>query len=218
MQFGVNLVEIMKKAFGDCIDCGFCVKVCFIGIDICDGMQFECVNCIVCIDVCDEVMDKIDWLCGFICYDSYNGIEFGRKKFFIIWVFVYIVVLALFVVVNIVLLMFCIDVEILLLCIFGIFYQKVDEMYISNFYNYQVINKIVEEVFVEFKFIGDIFGWIRFVGKLLVVVVGKVAEGVLFIDLDKVVLEFRKIKVIFEVYFNGEFVDKVKINFLGLVK
>jgi hypothetical protein len=94
----------------------------------------------------------------------------------------------------------------------------VDETYISNLYNYQVINKTAEEVPVEFKLIGDIPGRIRLVGKPPVAAAGKVAEGALFIDLDKAALESRKTKVILEVYSNGELVDKVKTNFLGPVK
>jgi polyferredoxin len=215
---GANPAETMKKTLGDCIDCGLCVKVCPTGIDIRDGTQLECVNCTACIDACDEVMDKIDRPRGLIRYDSYNGIESGRKKLFTTRVIAYTAVLALLVVVNIVLLMSRTDVETLLLRTPGTLYQKVDETYISNLYNYQVINKTAEEVPVEFKLIGDIPGRIRLVGKPPVAAAGKVAEGALFIDLDKAALESRKTKVILEVYSNGELVDKVKTNFLGPVK
>jgi polyferredoxin len=215
---GANPAETMKKALGDCIDCGLCVKVCPTGIDIRDGTQLECVNCTACIDACDEVMDKIDRPRGLIRYDSYNGIESGRKKLFTTRVIAYTAVLALLVVVNIVLLMSRTDVETLLLRTPGTLYQKVDETYISNLYNYQVINKTAEEVPVEFKLIGDIPGRIRLVGKPPVAAAGKVAEGALFIDLNKAALESRKTSVILEVYSNGELVDKVKTNFLGPVK
>lgn len=62
VDFDVVIVvelENLIKVQGDCIDCSFCVQVCLMGIDICDGVQLECVNCIVCMDVCDEVMEKI---------------------------------------------------------------------------------------------------------------------------------------------------------------
>ncbi len=44
---------------GDCIDCGICVQVCPIGIDIRDGLQYQCINCGLCIDACDEVMGRV---------------------------------------------------------------------------------------------------------------------------------------------------------------
>ena len=30
---------------GDCIDCSLCVQVCPTGIDIRNGLQYECINC-----------------------------------------------------------------------------------------------------------------------------------------------------------------------------
>ena len=110
------------------------------------------------------------------------------------------------------------DVETLLLRTPGTLYQKVDETYISNLYNYQVINKTADEVPIEFRLIGDVLGKIRLVGKPPVANAGEVAEGALFIDLEKEALESRKTKVVLEVYSNGELIDKVKTNFLGPVK
>jgi cytochrome c oxidase accessory protein FixG len=44
---------------GDCIDCSICVQVCPTGIDIRNGLQYECIGCAACIDGCDQVMEKI---------------------------------------------------------------------------------------------------------------------------------------------------------------
>ena len=61
-------------SLGDCIDCGLCVAVCPMGIDIRDGLQLECINCGLCIDACTGVMQKIgkpkSWL---IAYDTVNN-------------------------------------------------------------------------------------------------------------------------------------------------
>jgi cytochrome c oxidase accessory protein FixG len=43
---------------GDCIDCTMCVQVCPTGIDIRNGLQYECIACSACIDACDDVMEK----------------------------------------------------------------------------------------------------------------------------------------------------------------
>ena len=44
---------------GDCIDCGICVQVCPTGIDIRNGLQYECIGCAACVDGCDQVMEKL---------------------------------------------------------------------------------------------------------------------------------------------------------------
>ena len=44
---------------GDCIDCGKCVQVCPMGIDIRDGFQLECISCARCIDACETVMPQL---------------------------------------------------------------------------------------------------------------------------------------------------------------
>ncbi|GHA17444.1 ferredoxin [Arenicella chitinivorans] len=55
---------------GDCIDCGICVQVCPTGIDIRDGLQYECIACAACIDGCDEVMTKVGLPTGLIKYST----------------------------------------------------------------------------------------------------------------------------------------------------
>jgi cytochrome c oxidase accessory protein FixG len=210
--------ETMKRTLGDCIDCGLCVQVCPTGIDIRDGTQLECVNCTACMDACDEVMDKIGRPRGLIRYDSHEGIKTGRKKLFTPRVIAYTAVLAVLIVVNIVLLSLRTDVETLLLRTPGTLYQRVDDTYISNLYNYQVINKTQEELPVEFKLVGEVPGRIRLVGKSPVAGKDQVAEGALFIDLEAEALEGRKTEVVVEIYSNGELIDEVKTNFLGPVK
>ncbi len=217
-QAGESPTETMKRTLGDCIDCGLCVQVCPTGIDIRDGTQLECVNCTACMDACDEVMDKIDRPRGLIRYDSYEGIKTGRQKLFTPRVIAYTAVLAVLIVVNIVLLSLRTDVETLLLRTPGTLFQRVDDTYISNLYNYQVINKTQEELAVEFKLVGDVPGRIRLVGNSPVAGKDQVAEGALFIDLEEAALEDRKTEVVVEVYSNGELIDEVKTNFLGPVK
>jgi cytochrome c oxidase accessory protein FixG len=65
-----------RKAIGkgDCIDCGLYVQVCPTGIDIRQGLQYECIGCAACIDVCNGVMDKMDYPRGLIRYATQNGL------------------------------------------------------------------------------------------------------------------------------------------------
>lgn len=63
---------------GDCIDCGYCVQVCPTGIDIRNGMQYQCTSCALCIDACNTIMSSINFPQGLIRYSSQNALE-GRK-------------------------------------------------------------------------------------------------------------------------------------------
>ena len=63
---------------GDCIDCTLCVQVCPTGIDIRNGLQYECIACGACIDACDSVMDKVGYPRGLIRHTTQNAIE-GKK-------------------------------------------------------------------------------------------------------------------------------------------
>jgi cytochrome c oxidase accessory protein FixG len=72
-------LRLQGKPAGDCVDCGQCVAVCPIGIDIREGPNFACINCGLCVDACDNVMAKLDRSRGLIDYDSWRNIERGRS-------------------------------------------------------------------------------------------------------------------------------------------
>ncbi len=71
--------ERQQQGVGDCIDCGLCVQVCPVGIDIRDGLQLECIHCALCIDACNNMMDKIGYPKGLIRYSSENEL-LGEKQ------------------------------------------------------------------------------------------------------------------------------------------
>ncbi|HHJ14917.1 MAG TPA: cytochrome c oxidase accessory protein CcoG [Gammaproteobacteria bacterium] len=64
---------------GYCVDCTLCVQVCPTGIDIRDGLQYQCIGCAACIDACDQVMDKMAYPRGLIRYTTENAME-GRQS------------------------------------------------------------------------------------------------------------------------------------------
>ncbi|MFT3761352.1 MAG: FixG Ig-like domain-containing protein [Pseudoxanthomonas sp.] len=77
---GVEVAPLPKFApeqLGDCIDCTICVQVCPTGIDIRNGLQYECIACGACIDACDDVMRKMGYPKGLIRYSTQNAID-GR--------------------------------------------------------------------------------------------------------------------------------------------
>jgi cytochrome c oxidase accessory protein FixG len=60
---------------GACVDCTICVQVCPTGIDIRNGLQYECIGCAACVDACDDVMDRMGYPRGLIRYTTENALE-----------------------------------------------------------------------------------------------------------------------------------------------
>jgi cytochrome c oxidase accessory protein FixG len=65
--------ERTAKGVGECIDCGHCVQVCPMGIDIRNGLQYQCISCALCIDACEHDL---------VNYTSENALS-GRKTRFL---------------------------------------------------------------------------------------------------------------------------------------
>jgi len=70
-------VDPKQAGLGACVDCNICVQVCPTGIDIRNGLQYECIGCAACIDGCDQVMDKMGYPRGLIRYSSENAMKHG---------------------------------------------------------------------------------------------------------------------------------------------
>lgn len=81
-----------KHEGGDCVDCGWCVQVCPMGIDIRQGSQLECISCGACIDACQPVMEKVHRPTGLI---GYRPIESSRQRWFRPRVKVYLTLLTI---------------------------------------------------------------------------------------------------------------------------
>ena len=62
------------RPLGDCVDCDICVHVCPTGIDIREGLQYECIGCAACIDGCNQVMDRMGYPRGLIRYTTENAL------------------------------------------------------------------------------------------------------------------------------------------------
>ncbi len=67
---------------GDCIDCGYCVQVCPVGIDIRNGLQYQCISCALCVDACDTIMDSLGWERGLIKYTSERSQQGEKTQYF----------------------------------------------------------------------------------------------------------------------------------------
>jgi cytochrome c oxidase accessory protein FixG len=65
-----------NQSLGACIDCTMCVQVCPTGIDIRNGLQYECIGCGACVDACNLVMDKIGAPRGLVRYWTDHAMKF----------------------------------------------------------------------------------------------------------------------------------------------
>ena len=68
-------IEPKSLGLGDCVDCDICVQVCPTGIDIRDGLQYECIGCAACIDGCNQVMARMGYPKGLIRYTTENALR-----------------------------------------------------------------------------------------------------------------------------------------------
>lgn len=60
------LPRFAHNRLGDCTDCGLCLSLCPIGLDIRNGLDARCLDCGLCIDACDTQMRTCGYATGLI--------------------------------------------------------------------------------------------------------------------------------------------------------
>lgn len=199
---------------GDCIDCGSCITVCPTGIDIRNGTQLECINCTACIDACDSVMDRVNKPKGLIRYDSEEGLEKGKHSIFNARSIAYSFVLFLLLIFVGYLFMQRGDFESTILRARGSLYQNYGTDSLSNIYNFNLVNKSKEELFIDYK-LESPKGRIKHIQENIAVPVGEVGKGTFLIVIDKKDLFSSNTPVIIGLYRNGQQVDTYSSTFVG---
>ena len=201
---------------GDCIDCFQCVQVCPTGIDIRNGTQLECVNCTACIDACNNIMDAVDLPRGLIRYASEENIEKKKKFKFTPRIKGYAAVLFILVSVLTGMLFLRSDIEANILRLPGQLYEHKEGNIISNVYTYKLINKTSRDYEnVRFE-LSSHKGTIHTVKENSILVPANgLAEGTLFIEIDKAGLEEEKEKLKIEVYSKDQLIETTGTTFLG---
>jgi cytochrome c oxidase accessory protein FixG len=202
---------------GDCIDCFQCVNVCPTGIDIRNGTQMECVNCTACIDECDHIMESINLPKGLIRYASEDEIEKKSKFKFTARMKGYTAVLIILTGVLTGMLLLRTDVEARVLRLPGQLYEHKEGDIISNVFTYKLVNKTNHEINgVNFK-LRKYNGVVKLVSTKddFMVPAQGLAEGTLFIEIDKKDLTGDKNKLMIEVYSHDQLIETTPVNFLG---
>lgn len=202
-------------AFGDCIDCNQCVRVCPMGIDIRNGTQLECVHCTACIDACDNVMDKIDKPRGLIRYSSESAIREEKRKIITPRVMGYSGVLLVLLGIFITLMSLRSDLETTILREPGTLYQELPDNRYSNIYDIKVINKTFDDIDdYELELISP-EGTIVSLGSIGNIPGQSLAEGRFMVQLSSDVLTGLKTDLTFAIKMDGKQIETVRTGFLG---
>lgn len=199
---------------GDCIDCHQCVDVCPTGIDIRNGTQLECVNCTACIDVCNSIMEKTGLEPNLIRYDSEEGVSSRDPWKLTTRAKAYTGVLVVLIGVFVTLLVTRTNVDTTLLRTPGTRYQEQQGSIISNMYNYKVVNKTGKAMPIELK-LENLQGSVELASKTMSVEPQELAEGVLFVKLDRKDLDGTSTDIKIGVYSEGKRLETVSTTFIG---
>ncbi len=129
-----------EVGLGDCIDCGLCVQVCPVGIDIRDGLQYQCIGCAACIDVCDDIMDKMGYPRGLVKYTTENSLEGKPTKLIRPRILVYVGILSIVLTGMVYALLTRIPLEMDIIRDRNVLYTETNEGLVQNVYNLKIIN------------------------------------------------------------------------------
>ncbi len=201
---------------GDCIECSQCVQVCPTGIDIRNGTQLECINCTACIDACDAMMEKVDLPKGLIGYYSEENIEKEEGFSFNPRMKGFAAILVVLVGLLSGMLFLRSDLDATVLRLPGQLYETKAENMISNVYTFKLINKTTADFEdIHFRLLSH-DGKIESVTHKNIQVPGKgLAEGTLFIEINRAVLNGEKNNVEIGIYSGNTLLEITKTNFMG---
>ncbi len=203
------------KNSGDCIDCKQCLSVCPTGIDIRNGSQLECINCTACIDECNTVMKKINKPQNLIRYDSYQGVETGKRNIFNGRTIAYSTVLTLLILVLAVVVSNRTEVETTILRLPGTMYQVVNETTIANMYNAKIVNKTNSDKDLDIRFISSVTGEIQLAGKEAFIEKESVFESIVILRIKKQDLNGKNTAIKLGLFEGDRLLESVDLNFIG---
>jgi cytochrome c oxidase accessory protein FixG len=133
-----------EKGLGSCIDCQLCVQVCPTGIDIREGLQYECIACAACIDACDSIMDRMDYPRGLIRYTTENALHHKKSSIFRPRVLIYATILIALVSVLVGSLATRTPLILDVIRDRNTLYREVSDGFVENIYTLKIINQYHE--------------------------------------------------------------------------
>jgi cytochrome c oxidase accessory protein FixG len=200
---------------GDCINCRQCVAVCPTGIDIRNGSQLECIHCAACIDECNTVMRKINKPNNLIRYDSFQGVENGKRSLLNTRSVAYSMVLVTLVIALIFTIGNRTTIDVTLWRAQGTLYQQLDNETYSNIYQVMFLNKGSEALELTPRLIDCPSGELSMAGgKIILPPNGKTKEA-LIVKMKKIALTGKETTFKIGLYSGDQLKETITTNFLG---
>ncbi|MEI6276541.1 MAG: cytochrome c oxidase accessory protein CcoG [Prolixibacteraceae bacterium] len=200
---------------GDCINCLQCISVCPTGIDIRNGSQLECIHCAACIDECNLVMKKINKPYNLIRYDSFKGVESGKRSLLNARSIAYTAVL----VALMVILAFTVGrrttIDVNMWRAQGTLYQQLDSETISNIYQVMFLNKGNEPIELTLRLLDCPTGEVTIAGgKVVLPPDGKLKEA-LIVKMKKASLTGKVTDFKIGLFSGDQLKETITSNFLA---
>ncbi|MBL4782577.1 MAG: cytochrome c oxidase accessory protein CcoG [Porticoccaceae bacterium] len=188
--------DYRARGLGDCVDCGLCVQVCPVGIDIRDGLQSDCISCGLCIDACNAIMDKVAYPEGLISFTTENKLANGDTHLFRPRLIGYIVALFIMISVFAYTLMTRVPLELDVIRDRSLLYRETPRGLIENMYTLRINNMdnnahtyaLKIEAKECFRFIGE---------RVITVAGGEVFTHLVRLELDPALLKRGNTDIIF---------------------
>ncbi len=200
---------------GDCINCLQCIAVCPTGIDIRNGSQLECIHCAACIDECNLVMKKIGKPYNLIRYDTFQGVENGKRKLLNPRSLAYTGVL----VVLMVILAFTVGrrttLDVTLWRAQGTLFQKLDEETYSNIYQIMFLNKGAEPLDLTLRLLDCPSGELNIGNGRIVLAPNGQSKEALIVKMKKSALTGKETAFKIGFFQGDQLKESVVTNFLG---
>ena len=188
-----------EVGLGDCIDCGLCVQVCPVGIDIRDGLQYQCIGCAACVDVCDDVMDKMGYPRGLVKYTTENALQGKSTRIVRPRILVYLTILSIVIAGLVYGLVTRIPLEVDIIRDRNVLYTETPEGLIQNVYNLKIIN--MDEQAQRYRLSVSGLEGLQVLGPTddITIESGAVADLPLRIEVDPVELESTSSEIYFHI-------------------
>ena len=126
---------------GDCVNCKMCVQVCPTGIDIRQGLQYQCIGCAACVDACDDIMERMGYAKGLIRYTTERAVTGGRTHLIRPRIVIYAMLLAALVTAFVVGLTQRLPVGLDVIRDRNALFRETNEGMIENVYTLKILNK-----------------------------------------------------------------------------
>jgi cytochrome c oxidase accessory protein FixG len=184
---------------GDCIDCTLCVQVCPTGIDIRNGLQYQCIACGACIDACDAVMDKMGYPKGLIRYTTENELEGAPRHILRPRVIVYTLLLAGIAAALVTAVLLRTPLELHVIRDRNVLYRPTDQGLVENVYLLKILNMDTEPHVYTVRAAGIEGLQLKTEVDEVAVLAGEVRELPVHVEVDPCKLTQESTPIVFEV-------------------